>query len=78
MVLSIVRRLEKLKEIIDQQKEVSAEKALAVWIELVKRQLTNNKGQTSLDIPRGFAPPFTDTSFEDYEQARKVLDDYDG
>lgn len=73
MVIGIARRLKRLKEIAKQQKEVSPEEALTLWIEFMRRQFTDNE-QGSPKIPDYFTPPFRDVRFEDYERARKELE----
>ncbi|MGX7775881.1 hypothetical protein ACVV62_01715 [Streptococcus pluranimalium] len=76
MALSIARRLKRLREIIKRQKEVSAKKAMILWIEFIRRQLADNE-RGDLNIPDYFTPPFSDVSFDDYERARKELEEYD-
>ncbi|WP_155972232.1 hypothetical protein [Streptococcus ruminantium] len=52
MVLSIARRLERLREITKRQKEVSAEKAMILWIEFIRRQFADNERGGLIILPR--------------------------
>ncbi|WP_156018892.1 hypothetical protein [Streptococcus ruminantium] len=52
MALSIIKRLERLREFSKQQKEVSAEKAMILWIEFIRRQITDSDRGGLIILPR--------------------------
>lgn len=76
MAFNILRRLERLKEVANRQEEVSAEDAMILWLEFVRR-LFPTEGRDPIAIPDYFKPPFWDVNFEDYKKAKKVVEDYD-
>lgn len=76
MALSISKRLERLKKITSQQKEVRAEKAVFLWVEFVRRAFPKDRGK-KIKFPDYFSPPFRNVSHGDYERARKELETFD-
>ncbi|CYU63828.1 TPA: hypothetical protein TZW69_000259 [Streptococcus suis] len=76
MVKNISKRLERLQELASQKKEVSVEDALILWIKFIDR-LFPEGDKESIELPDYFTPPFGNVTYENYERARKELEEYD-
>lgn len=73
--MNIRKRLERLQKN-TKPKESMTIKILDLWLEFLKREPLDGNG-CGLDIPDYITPPFRNVSSEDYERARKELEDYD-